>query len=95
MTQSRADSGQQFLRTEWLCYIIIGSLIKSLNLFCLLGSGRNYNDRNRRETAHALEDLTAIDIRQSQIQKDQVRMVGGAQGKTRHSVHGAQGLVAI
>ena len=95
MAQGRADSRQQFLRTEGLCYVIIGSLVKSLNFFRLLGSGRDYNDRNRRETTHTLKNLTAINIRQSQIQKNQVRMVGGAQRKSRHSVHGAQGLVAI
>ena len=57
--------------------VIIGTEIQSLYFFGFVASGRDHDDRSTAPGPDLLNDLTAIHIRQSEIQKNDIRSERG------------------
>ena len=86
MAQPHADSGQQLLRTEGLGHIVVRSLVQGIDFLPFLPSGGNHDNRHIGLLPDLPQHLHAVNIRQSQIQKYQVRMVRIKEGYAGQSV---------
>ena len=71
------DPSQQFLRAKGLGDIIIRPQIQCLYLVPLIGTGGEHNDGSCVRFPDFLNQVQPIPIRQTEIQNDEVRMMGG------------------
>ena len=63
------NTGSEFCRREWLCYIVVGTGHKSGNLIHLLGTGSEHNDTDLLTgSANTATYLETVNIRQHYIQ---------------------------
>ena len=74
------DAGQQFVDGKGFCQVIVGTGVKGGDLVAVFAAGADDNDDRPGPGADGADDLDAVDIRQAQIQQDQVRPVRGAEG---------------
>ena len=76
-----AEPCQKLRNPEGLGEVIVGAKIQGANLVLLLGAGGHYNDGVAGPGANTLNDLTAVHIRKTKIQQDNVRADGCDQGE--------------
>ena len=81
VTQGRADARHELGGADGLGEIVVGAQIESVHLLLLLGAGRDNDDGDAGPGADLLDDLRAVHIRQSEIQKDEVRALGRGHGQ--------------
>ena len=75
--ENGTDAGQQFLRAKGLGDIVIRPQIQRLHLVPLVGTGGKHNDGHGVCLPNFLNQAHTVSIRQTKIQKDEVRMMGG------------------
>ena len=67
---------QQLLHREGLCQVVVRAGIQSVNLVAVLAAGTDHNDGHIGPGTDILDDLNAVHVRKSQVQQDNVRIVG-------------------
>ena len=90
-----ADAGQQFRRAEGLHQIVVCAVVQGLHLVMLVISRGNHHHRQIGPLAHGLQHLHAVHVRQSQIQHDHVRAMGGDHGQGLLATADDDGVVAV
>ena len=75
LTQCHPYSGKQLIDMKGLGNIIIRPQIQCLHLFPFLPSGRYYQNRHLTLGTNLTQHLAAVNIRQSQIQQNQIRII--------------------
>ena len=86
MAQPHADSGQQLLGAKGLSHVVVRSLVQGAYFLPLLSPGGNHDNGHIGLLADLAQHLHAVDIRQSQIQQNQVRMIRVKEGYAGQSV---------
>ena len=93
--QCRSQSGQELLHRERLRQVVVGSGVERADLVGLLLTHREHDDRNRRERAHTPDDLFPVEIREPEVEEDQVgTLVGRRDDALLAGAHGHD-LVAV
>ena len=71
--QNRADAGQQGPGAEGLGDVVVGAQLQSHQLVDLLGTSGQHDDRDVRVPPQAPADLQTVQLRQHEVEHDQVR----------------------
>ena len=89
--ENDADLFQQHRHGERLGHIVINIHAEALELLFLTVQRSQHDDRDLRLLADQLTDAKPIDLRQHQVQQDQVKGLGMKHGKGCHTVpsHGS------
>ena len=95
VAQGRPDAGHQLRCAERLGDVIIGAPVQSRHLFIFLGPGRDDDNGRSGKTADAADNIHSVHIRKPQIQKDDVRTLGGNNGKGLRPCGSGDGLVGF
>ena len=77
----RADPRQQFGDAERLDDVVVGAGIERGDLLDLRLPHRKDQDRHARPFADAPDDLLAVEIRQAEVEDDEIGRVGGGVGR--------------
>ena len=91
--ENGADTSQEFLRAKGLGDIIIRPQIQRLHLVPLVGTGGEHNDGHSVRPSHLLNQTHAIPIRQTEIQNDEVRMMGSVHHHAKRTGLRAEHLI--
>ena len=92
--QGGTDAGQQLRYAEGLDHIVVCPHIQRPNLFRLPVPGGDDNNGHLPGQAPELgQDLQAVYVGQSQVQQDQIRLVGEKQGQPFFPAGGRDGLI--
>ena len=87
--QRRAYTRQQFLGPERFRDVIVGARIERAHLVAFSTSGRQHDDRDRQALTNPAAHLDPVDVRQAQVQDDEVRLLavdGLERGVTGHGL---------
>ena len=95
MADGGADAGQQLGGAEGLHQIVVGAVIQGVHLVVLMVPGGHHHHRQVGPFAHGLEHLHAVHIRQTQVQNNQVRAVGGDHGQRFFTAAHDDGVIPI
>ena len=81
--QQRAHARDELVRAERLRQVVVGAELETDDALGFLGAGGEHDDRDRGGRlvrAHDAADLEAVDVRQHQVEHDQIRAAGRAIG---------------
>ena len=87
--QRRAHTRQQFLGPERFGDVVVGTRIERANLVAFRTAGRQHDDRDRQALTNPAAHLDSVDVRQAQVQDDEVRLLpvdSFERGVTGHGV---------
>ncbi|VWM23954.1 Uncharacterised protein [Collinsella intestinalis] len=70
--QVGADAGEHLLNRKRLRQVVVGAGVESADLIRVLDARRDDDDGNGRPAADLVDDFDAIDVRQAEVEHDQV-----------------------
>ena len=73
MADGGAYARKELTRAEGLGYVVVSSEIESLDLVSLMRPRRDNDDGQKRPLAHTFNDLKPVNIRQAEIENDEIR----------------------
>src|SRR5262245_44414825 len=82
----RADPGQQLVDAERLGAVVVGTGVESVDLVVTVDAAGEHDDRNRSPGTKAVDDVDAVEVGQTEVEYDDVRML---------SPCGRQGFVSV
>src|SRR5574341_1735100 len=82
MPQCRPHAREQFAHPERLADVVVRASVERNNLILLLAPCRKDDDRHSGPLAEAPDHLESVDIGQTKIEDDDVRLPGGRFTKT-------------
>ena len=91
--ENGTDTSQQFLRAKGLGDIVIRAQIQRLHLVPLVGAGGEHDDGYSVRLSHLLNQTHAISVRQTEIQNDEIRMMGGVHHHAERTGFRAEHLI--
>src|SRR5262249_38148023 len=68
----RADPGQQLVDGERLGDVVVGARVEGVHLVLAPGPAGQHDDRHLGPAAQPVDDLDAVDVRQAEVEDDQV-----------------------
>jgi len=77
--QHHADAGQKFRRAEGLGHIVIGPGIQCQDLVPVIAPGGQHDDGRQGILPDKGKEMHPVHIRESQIQNDHIRLMGGVE----------------
>ena len=95
VAQRRADARQQLHRAEGLGEIVVRPHVERGRLVKLRAARRDDDDRHPAPRTDGADDLTAVHVRQTEIQQQQIRAVRGDHLQRRPAVGREQRLVIV
>ena len=91
--QRDPQAGQKLRNRKRFCQIVIRAGIQGVDLIGILAAGADDDDGHVRPGAYPADDLDAVQVRQTEIQQDDVRIVCG--GGDHSGLTGLGGEIAI
>ena len=89
------DPGQQLGGAEGLGDIVVRAVVQRLYLVMLVMAGGDHHHRQAGPFADGFQHFDAVHIRQTQIQHDQIRTMGGDHGQRLLSAADNNGIIAV
>ncbi len=83
-----SQTSQQLLYGKWFCQIVVRTGIQCFNLIAIFGSCADDNNRHIGPASNTADHFYAVNIRQPQVQQNNIRIVGCC---FRHSPFAASG----
>src|SRR5215468_10697138 len=93
-TQQRADASLELGELEWLRHVVVGPAVEPLH--AILGAvsrGEDQHGGGLSASPEALEHRQAIELRQAEIEHDEIELLGRKQRVGVVSVSGDHGLM--
>ena len=72
------EPGQQFLHGKGLCKVVVRAGVQGVDLIAVLAPRADHDDGDIRPAADLSDDLLAVDVREAQIEEDDVGVPGGS-----------------
>ena len=88
-------SCQKLFYRKWFGQIIVGSCIQSVNFVRILTAGADNNNRHGGPGTDSADHFHSVNIRQTEIQKNNIRIVGGRFKNGSFSVSGYQITIVV
>ena len=89
------EPGQKFFHRKRFCQVIIRSRVQRVDLIRILAPGADHDDRDIGPAPDPADHLDAVQIREPQIQKNNIRIMGSRLHDRRLSGLGGQEPVSL
>src|SRR5439155_24179350 len=93
--EERRDSGPKLGEPEGLRHVVVRAGFEGGHLVALGATRRENEDGGRRFAADPTDDGSAVAVRQSQVEQDEIRSLGIPAPKRRRDVSGLRDAVAV
>ncbi len=92
--QRGAHPGQQLVHAERLGHVVVGAGIQSGHFLGLFGTGGQHDDRDGRPAAQPTNHVDAVDVRQTEVDDNQIRLPLGGEVQAGTTILGDLNVVA-
>ena len=92
MAQRHANARQQFFNAKGLRQVIIGAFVQRHDFIAFVVAHRQHDDGHAGPFAQPRADFKAVHVRQTQIEDDHIRRIGGGQRQALFAATGRRHL---
>ena len=95
VTDGGTDPGQQLVRAEGFGQIVVSPQVQGVHLVSLMRPGGDHHHRQTGPAPKLSQNVQTVHVRQTQVQNDQVRAMGGDHGQCFRPGTGLHGFIAV